>query len=51
MKTAEITPEIKTDWACNVAIVGRSGTGKTSSLEQLPELTGSISSATRLDLS
>ena len=37
MKTAEITPEIKTDWACNVAIVGRSGTGKTSSLEQLPE--------------
>ena len=37
MKTAEITPEIKTDWACNVAIVGRSGTGKTSSLEQLPD--------------
>ena len=37
MKTAEMTPEIKTDWACNVAIVGRSGTGKTSSLEQLPE--------------
>lgn len=36
MKTAEMTPEIKTDWACNVAIVGRSGTGKTSSLEQLP---------------
>ena len=37
METAEITPETKTDWACNVAIVGRSGTGKTSSLEQLPE--------------
>jgi len=37
METAEITPEIKTDWACNVAIVGRSGTGKTSSLEQLPD--------------
>ena len=36
METAEITPETKTDWACNVAIVGRSGTGKTSSLEQLP---------------
>ena len=37
MKTAVAEPTAKTEWACNVAIVGRSGTGKTSSIEELPK--------------
>lgn len=36
MNTTVAETAVKTDWACNVAIVGRSGTGKTSSVEELP---------------
>ena len=36
MNTTVAEKTVTTDWACNVAIVGRSGTGKTTSIELLP---------------